>query len=128
MQNVTYILCTGLWTYYRHALHISPHFSLSICSHHDMDDFLQLLHSRYLPQEIVGVPDCTSKADKNSSTCVSDSEILQIVCQFNFPLLLEDIVATYFTGKPLLESPSSIRKLFKFRNTVAQHSSLHMAK
>ena len=96
--------------------------SLSTSSLHDVDNFLQLVRSRYSPRRIVCVPD--GKAAKNQTTSISISAVQHTVCQFNLHLLQEDMVATYLAGKPLLESAGSIRTHFKFRNK-AQQSSPH---
>ena len=90
--------------------------AMSVSSLHNVDDFLQLVRSRYLPQ---GTPENISTAERNPSTSISTSNVKR----FNFYLLQEDVMTTYLIGKPLLESAGSIRTHFKFRS--AQPSSPH---
>ena len=89
---------------------------------YDVDDFLQLVRSRYLPQGTICVPDGASKAERNPSASVSISATQQTVCQFNLHLLQEDMVTTYLAGKPQLEGAGSIRTHFKFRKMAQQSS------
>ena len=96
--------------------------SLSTSSLHGVDNFLQLVQSRYHPQGTICVPDGTSKAEQNPSASVSISAMQPTVCQFNFHLLQEDMITTYLAGKPQLEGAGSIRTHFKFRNTAQQSS------
>eukprot|EP00731_Ephydatia_muelleri_P026790 Em0018g890a len=93
---------------------------------HDIDDFLQLVRSRYTPHRATYVPEGgLPKALKNPMASVSGSVVQQHTpCQFDLHLLQEDVVATYLAGKPPVESAAAIRTHFKFRN-MAQQSSPH---
>ena len=108
------------------VLTFAVHVTFATSSLHDVDNFLQLVRSRYHPQGTIFVPDGTSKAEKNPSASVLISVMQPTVCQFNFHLLQEDMITTYLAGKPLLEGCGSIRTHFKFRN-LAQQSSLPLA-
>ena len=100
----------------------------SIPSLHEIDDFLQLVRSRYIPQRTAYVPEgAFPKALKNPMASVSGSVMQQHTpCQFDLHLLQEDVVATYLAGKPPVENAAAIRTHFKFRN-MAQQCTPHPA-
>ena len=114
-QYAGYITCV-FTTFFEH----SPSTTLSL---HEIDDFLQLVRSRY---RIAYIPEGTlPKQLKNPIASVSGSVVQQqTACQLDLHLLQEDVVATYLAGKPPVESAAAIRTHFKFR-TLAQQSSPH---
>ena len=73
--------------------------SLSSCSVHGINDFLQLIRSRYQP----------------SSDAPMELQTVQVP-EFQLSLLQEDIVAYFLAGKPLIciEPSSPLRIPFKF--------------
>eukprot|EP00731_Ephydatia_muelleri_P021730 Em0014g321a len=93
---------------------------------HEIDDFLQMVRSRYTPHRAAFVPEgAPPKPVKNPMASVSGSVVQQHTpCQFDLHLIQQDVIATYLAGKPLVESAAAIRTHFKFSN-MAQHTSAH---
>ena len=79
--------------------------ALSPCSVHGINDFLQLVRSRYQPYFANDVP--------------LELETAQPP-EFEFSLLQEDIVAYFLAGKPLIciEPPTLLRIPFQFRQST----------
>ena len=116
--------CVGLQ---QCRLHVHSSHSLFSLHHtpslHGIDNFLQLVRSRYSPQ--TAAEGALPKALKNPMVSVSGNVVQQqTACQFHLHLLQEDVVTTYLAGKPPVESAAAIRTRFKFRN-LAQQSSPH---
>ncbi len=65
-----------------------------------MSDFLQIIRSRY-----------EKSSDKITQGPSKDEP------EFKLKHLEEDLVRLFNAGKPLIESPSSIRTLFKFKQS-----------
>lgn len=74
------------------------------CRLHGITSFLQLIRSRYQPI--------------SSSALVSLS--WNSVHPFHLEQLEEDLIVTFITGKSLIESPSLLRTVFKFKKDQKQ--------
>ena len=88
--------------------------SLSPCSLHNINDFLQLVRSRYQPSS----DNAPTTPQRHMSISPGLLETTKAP-EFQFSLLQEDIVACFLAGKPLIRiEPSSVlRTLFKFRQS-----------
>ena len=94
----------------------------SLSSLHGVNEFLQLIRSRYRPPlEDAAAASASSQQDPKQQITLSISEtaLHQLTRQPAFQLtqLEEDIVASYIAGKPLIHKPSLLRTIFKFRQS-----------
>ncbi len=84
--------------YNLHASCTYADLSLTLSSVHGVSSFLQIIRSRY--------------ESPKSSVKTTDKP------GFQLKHLEEDLVRQFIAGKPLIESPSSIRTLFKFKQSI----------
>ena len=82
-----------------------------------MNSFLQLLRSRYQPtSQDTPMLACSALV----SLSFGSPHPRQQLPTFHLQQLEEDLVLTYITGKPLIESPALLRKVFKFKKESTQ--------
>ena len=93
----------------------------SLSSLHGVNEFLQLIRSRYRPPlEDAAAASASSQQDpKQITLSISETALHQLTRQPAFQLtqLEEDIVASYIAGKPLIHKPSLLRTIFKVRQS-----------
>lgn len=84
---------------------------------HGISSFLQLMRSRYQPtsQNMSMMASCTLNSQSRSPTFLH-----QQLSTFQMEQLEEDFVLMFITGKPLIESPDGLRKVFKFKESQKQ--------
>ncbi len=80
-----------------------------IPSLHGVSSFLQIIRSRYEPPKFKS----SDKITPRVSFSPKDEP------EFKLKHLEEDLVRLFNAGKSLIESPSSIRTLFKFKQSIS---------
>jgi hypothetical protein len=91
----------------------------SLSSLHGVNEFLQLIRSRYRPPLEDSAASAGQQDPKQITLSISETALHQLTRQPAFQLaqLEEDIVASYIAGKPLIHKPSLLRTIFKFRQS-----------
>lgn len=77
-----------------------------------MSSLLQVIRSRYQPVAMTS-PDVTGPSMSFSQAMLESKKLPE----FQLLQLEEDLVRMFVAGKPLIESPSSMRILFKFKQS-----------
>lgn len=90
---------------------------LAPCRLHGVNSFLQLMRSRYQPTS-QDQPMLASSALVSLSW--SSLHPRRQMPAFHLDKLEEDLVSTFISGKPLIEAPSQLRKVFRFKKDEKQ--------
>ena len=81
---------------------------------HGVSNFLQIIRSRYEPPKFKSSDKITQGPSMSFAPIQTKDEP-----EFQLKHLEEDLVRLFNAGKPLIESPSSIRTLFKFKQSIS---------
>lgn len=79
---------------------------------HGISSFLQIIRSRYEPPKFKSTDSITQGPNMSFTPLQTKNEP-----EFKLKHLEEDLVRLFSAGKPLIETPSSIRCLFKFKQS-----------
>ena len=103
---------------YPHSIIQSPHTHIHI-SLHGVNEFLQLIRSRYRPPLEDSSTTGSQQDPRQITLSISENALHQLkkLPAFQLAQLEEDIIASYFAGKPLIHKPSLLRTIFKFRQS-----------
>lgn len=81
-----------------------------------INEFLQLIRSRLEPVLTGHIPGTTIRVTPKLMSLSGDT-VPRPSLVFNLHFLQEDIVAQYLSGKPMIHDISSLRNVFKFRQS-----------